>query len=189
MLQNFDQDTKFLKSKMRKHCFFVHLFKKNIGLVLRLRSEDAEILPAARGSAIERRNLQLLLRCDSRCPDDLRRSSRYCFSVRSHKSLWSLDYPSCGYCSHGIVGVIVRSPFRAKHRVIVQYMVALMKCPLSPPPPPTPLLLPPAPSPTGPPPQPEPPPPVLDTPLQRRQGGQGRIDDITGAWDFALQLP
>ncbi len=68
----------------------------------------------------------------------------------------------------------------------------------SPPPSPNPPPPPPAgaPSPTGAPPPLEPLP--LPDPLphwtphtrtQRRQGGQGRIDDITGAKDFALQLP
>ncbi len=41
------------------------------------------------------------------------------------------------YC----VALVVRSPFRAKHHVVVQYMARWMKCPLPPPPkpPPTPL--------------------------------------------------
>ncbi len=56
--------------------------------------------------------------------------------------------------------IIVRSLFRTKHHVVVQCMARWMKCPLPPPPPPNP-------------------PPQLDPP-QTRQGGQGRIDDITG---------
>ncbi len=69
--------------------------------------------------------------------------------------------------------LIVRSPFRAKHHVVVQYMARWMKCPL-PPPPSTPL------------PQPQTPTPLphLDPPMAcmtcGRQGGQGRIDNITG---------
>ncbi len=59
----------------------------------------------------------------------------------------------------------MRSPFRAKHHVVVQYMVRWMKCPL------------PSPSPQPPPPTGPPPPP--DPPAWRRQGGQGRIDNIT----------
>ncbi len=50
--------------------------------------------------------------------------------------------------------VIVRSPFRAKHHVVVQYMAGWMKCPLSPPlptPPPDPLPDPPSPCQTPPP--------------------------------------
>ncbi len=72
--------------------------------------------------------------------------------------------------------LVVRSPFRAKHYVVVQYMAAGLKCPLSP--------------------SPLPPPPPVDSMSGRRQGGQGRIDeqgridDITNAArDFALQLP
>ncbi len=83
-----------------------------------------------------------------------------------------------------IVMFIVRSPFRAKHHVVVQYMAAGPKCPLPPPP-------------CGaPPPWPDPPtdPP---TPMDSMTGGgqgrideQGRIDNITdAARDFALQLP
>ncbi len=67
---------------------------------------------------------------------------------------------------------IVRSPFRAKHHVVVQYMTGWMKCPLPPPPPPNP--------PAGPPPPPDPTPPCWTPPPRRRQGGQGRIDGITG---------
>ncbi len=77
--------------------------------------------------------------------------------------------------------IIVRSPFRAKHHVVVQYMAKWLKCPL----PLNPLT-------------PRPPcghPPV-DSMTGGRQGGQGRIDeqgrihDIThAARDFALQLP
>ncbi len=80
------------------------------------------------------------------------------------------------------VTVIVRSPFRAKHHVVVQFMARWMKCPLSP----SPLnLLPPPhgqnPLAAGPP---------LDSMTGGRQGGQGRIDDITdAARDLALQLP
>ena len=77
---------------------------------------------------------------------------------------------------------IVRSPFRAKHHVVVQYMAAGPKCPLPPSPCGTPL-----------PPWPDPP---KDSMTGRGQGEpgrideQGRIDDITDATrDFALQLP
>ncbi len=56
--------------------------------------------------------------------------------------------------------VIVRSPFWAKHHVVVQCMARWMKCPLSPSPPPPPGMDPPP----GPP----------------WQGEHGRIDDITG---------
>ena len=85
--------------------------------------------------------------------------------------------------------LIVRSPFRAKHHVAcsaVHGKVAEMS---------------PAPQPPPQPPTPEPPCP--QTPLrtphpytdsmtgggQGRIDEQGRIDDITGARDFALQLP
>ncbi len=34
-----------------------------------------------------------------------------------------------------LAALVVRSPFRAKHHVVVQYMVAGWKCPLPPPPP------------------------------------------------------
>ncbi len=76
----------------------------------------------------------------------------------------------------------MRSPYRAKHHVVVQYMAAGPKCPLPPIDPPcgqTPHMDPPVDSMTG-----------------GGQGGQGRIDeqgiinDITdAARDFALQLP
>ncbi len=58
--------------------------------------------------------------------------------------------------------LVVRSPFRAKHHVVVQCMARWMKCPLP---------LPQAPSPSPNPPRP---------PTPRRQGGQGRIGDIIG---------
>ncbi len=61
------------------------------------------------------------------------------------------------------IEVVVRSPFRAKHYVAVQYMARWMKCPLPPPPL--------APSPSL--------PPCPQTP-QGRQGGQGGISNITG---------
>ncbi len=71
--------------------------------------------------------------------------------------------------------VFVRSPCRAKHHVVVQYMAAGPKCPL----PPLPLPQPPPPPPT---PSPYQTPLPLPDPLPpwRKQGGQGRIDDITG---------
>ncbi len=69
-----------------------------------------------------------------------------------------------------VSNLFVRSPFRAKHHVVVQFMTRWLKCPL-------PL-------------SPNPPPPNPLRPPHRRQGGQGRIGDITGkARDFALQLP
>ena len=91
--------------------------------------------------------------------------------------------------AHMWVCIVVRSPFRAKHHVVVQFMARWMKCPLLPPPPnPLPLPLP------NPPPLPKPPCNQNTFPLGSitggRQGGQGRIDDITdAARDFALQLP
>ncbi len=73
---------------------------------------------------------------------------------------------------------LVRSPFRAKHLVIVQYMAAGPKCP-----PPTPMARPSYGR-------------QHDWWSGRGQGGPGRIDeqgtihDITdAARDFALQLP
>ncbi len=73
--------------------------------------------------------------------------------------------------------LIVQSPFGAKHHVVVQYMAAEPKCPRPPMEPPL-----------ARPPQPNPPPhgqtlthgPPLPPDLRGRQGGQGRIDDITG---------
>ncbi len=47
--------------------------------------------------------------------------------------------------------IVVRSPFRAKHHVAVQYMAGYMKCPLPPPLPQPPLPLSDPPSPAGPP--------------------------------------
>ncbi len=79
---------------------------------------------------------------------------------------------------------VVRSPFRAKHHVVVQDMAAGLKCPL--PPCGTPAAWP------DPPTNPHP----VDSMTGGGQGGQGRIDeqgrndDITdAARDFALQLP
>ncbi len=73
--------------------------------------------------------------------------------------------------------LVVRSPFRARHHVVVQYMAAGPKCPL-------------------PPGSPRPPPWTTCSMTGGRQGEQGRIDeqgriyDITNAArDFALQLP
>ncbi len=76
-----------------------------------------------------------------------------------------------------ILNVVVQSPFRAKHHVVMQCMAAGLKCPLPP-------------SPLGPP---------LWTACSMtggRQGGQGRIDEqgridniTNAARDFALQLP
>ncbi len=95
--------------------------------------------------------------------------------------------------SMSVTNIIVRSPFRAKHHVVVQYMARWMKClqPLSP-------LWDPLP-PVGSPLQLDPPqldPPSADSMTGGGQGGpgrideQGRIDDITdAARDFALQLP
>ncbi len=69
---------------------------------------------------------------------------------------------------------LVRSPFRAKHHVVVQYMAAGLKCPLPPPPSPTPS---PSPSPLPDlPPYQTPPParhPPVDSMTTGRQGGQG----------------
>ncbi len=68
--------------------------------------------------------------------------------------------------------VIVRSPFRAKHHVVVQYMAAGLKCPLPPTPYGTPLPPVGPPSPYGPPPPPEAgPPPPTDSMISGRQGG------------------
>ena len=68
------------------------------------------------------------------------------------------------------MGLVVRSPFRAKHHVVVQYgkVDEMSHAPL-----PLPLPL------------PDPPPPArphthTHTHTRGRQGGQGRIDDITG---------
>ena len=94
---------------------------------------------------------------------------------------------------------IVRSPFRAKHHVVVQYMTGGRKCPL----PPSPLTPSPSPNPLpawtpmpNPPPLWPDPPPLTDSMTGGRQRGQGRIDeqgrigDITDTTrDFALQLP
>ncbi len=66
--------------------------------------------------------------------------------------------------------LVVRSPFRAKHHVVVQYMARWMKCPL----PPSPLNTLALPNP------PAPRPPSTDSMTCGKQGGQGRIDDITG---------
>ena len=114
-------------------------------------------------------------------------------------------FQSCGLIWHTLSRVfIVRSPFRANHHVVVQYMAAGPKCP-------------PTPSPCGPPPLwPDPPcsqtpphgqtphgqtphgqtPPPKDSMTGGGQGGPGRIDeqgiidDITdAARDFTLQLP
>ena len=94
-----------------------------------------------------------------------------------------------------------RSPFRAKHREVVQYMSAGLKCPLAPAPyqTPSPPTRPPSPLPDpqlelGPPSWRCPPPPdSMTVGRQGRQGRidqQGRIDDITdAARDFALQFP
>ncbi len=62
--------------------------------------------------------------------------------------------------------LVVRSPFRAKHHVVVQYMAAGLKCPL-----------PPSPSPPPPDPPPLPDPPHTDSMTGGRQGGQLRIDE------------
>ncbi len=70
---------------------------------------------------------------------------------------------------------VVRSPFWAKHHVVVQNMARWMKCPLPPTPTPSP-----TPPPTLNPPYPQTPPPYPRPPPCRRQGGQGRIGDITG---------
>ena len=80
--------------------------------------------------------------------------------------------------------VIVRSPFRAKHHVVMQYMAAGLKYPLPPPP----LPLPPGQTPLArPPPWPDPLLPwTVCSMTGGRQGGQGRIDGITNAArDFA----
>ncbi len=92
--------------------------------------------------------------------------------------------------------LFVRSPFRAKHHVIVQYICQLdgnAPHPLPLPNPPPSAQTPPHGQ--TPPPQPEPP-PLVDSMAGGRQGGQGRFDeqgtihDITdAARDFALQLP
>ncbi len=59
----------------------------------------------------------------------------------------------------------MRSPFRAKHHVVMQYMAAGPKCPLPPPQPP----------PSQNPPRPDPP-PAEDSIAGGGQGGPGRID-------------
>ncbi len=70
--------------------------------------------------------------------------------------------------------VIVRSPFRSKHYVVVQYMARWLKCPL--PLPPDPPLPPQPPTHEAPYPQTSLPP----DPSHGKQGGQGGIGDITG---------
>ncbi len=80
--------------------------------------------------------------------------------TRSRGSFHSGDTDSCL--------IIVRSPFRAKHHVVVSAVYGKVD-EMSP----TPL------------PSPNPPPPCQtpiphQTPQHRRQGGQGRINDITG---------
>ncbi len=47
--------------------------------------------------------------------------------------------PEIFACNRAAGDVVVRSPFRAKHHVVVQYMAGWMKCPLPPSPPPNPL--------------------------------------------------
>ncbi len=70
--------------------------------------------------------------------------------------------------------LIVRSPFRVKHHVVVQYMARWMKCPL-PPPPFTPLPL------------PQPPSPLLDPPAEDKEEKEESVTLLVR--DFALQLP
>ncbi len=79
-------------------------------------------------------------------------SSFHCRSWHPLKFSW----PLAGWCQSGHeTSLIVRSPFRAKHHVVVQYMARWMKCPLPPPPnPPSPTPSP-CPNPTSP--QPDPP--------------------------------
>ena len=73
----------------------------------------------------------------------------------------------------------MRSPFRAKHHVVVQYTARWMKCPLAPPPPPTPHPWIPLPlDPLAPDPPALDPKPCGQHDLWKTQGGQGRIEDI-----------
>ncbi len=51
---------------------------------------------------------------------------------------WCVKGQKCKKHSSMELEVIVRSPLRAKHHVVVQYMAGWMKCPLPPPPPPNP---------------------------------------------------
>ncbi len=85
-----------------------------------------------------------------------------------------LNLSRCIFCTRvvgALLRIIVRSPFRAKHHVVMQYMAAGPNCPLPP------LPRPPPPAPPDPP-RPDPPqtPPAEDSMAGGGQGGPGRID-------------
>ncbi len=73
-------------------------------------------------------------------PDDIIGSHWHCCQVMSSylNGMSSSDLQWCNVIicvlaqGSGVGTIIVRSPFRAKHHVAVQYMARWMKCPLPP---------------------------------------------------------